>query len=610
MMKQGNGITLVRLSLGFLLHEVPNKSCSVDLAINEFTITANVTGKLGGLVCDGGKTPPAWIFDDGGLVSTISHLTVPSTGGYVFHPSQINRVSRSPKTQIVSNLQLGWEDDIISMFTEKRDEQRQRICLGSILSKKGSEFQVSFAGRLGTVLCSGLLQRPRVRTTTNRTGWIVSLRDLQLSRNSTVGIHRTLADETVVVGVNRSVIWPGLLDGSNWGQGEDELPPGEAEKKKKNPNDWSDFCSSRCASCTTPMMANCKGELTTTFPVYDVMERPPMMNTSMCRRLARLSWVSLRSEYLMPQHKIESFVRRECEDELGHDCLPELPQRPVSKTMGNQSLADGRRAIPQGEPPPPSFSAMMRGYGLFWLGEASAKRQVIGSYASVLTVIEALLDSCHVSREESIATLTAMGIGMPHGLHYGRRGAESVMGVKQGRKVIKGAAAARLIAAGGLKEVASMTAAGGTVGLVGGAIISSLYADLIIDTVCGLVLGTTQVGYNHDSEAGRGIDAWKRKLTGGEVGGSEMWDRLWSLFPLSQIVDGLVEGNITVGINRKHPMVKFFCTSDRDCYLQQECRGLAYKSTLANIHCGSGVYPHSCWAKVSDCKGTACYLRY
>ncbi|RDA93839.1 hypothetical protein CP533_6397 [Ophiocordyceps camponoti-saundersi (nom. inval.)] len=545
------GVSLVRLSLSILLHDVSKKSCTVDLAINGFTISANVSGKLGGLVCDGGTTPPAWIFDDGGIVSTISHLTVPQTGGYVFRPAKRSRFSRRPRKDIVDSLRPGWDDaDLVTKFTEKRDELRRTVCLGSLMSGRGGQFQVSFTGRLGTILCSGLLQRPRVRTTTNKTGWIVSLRGLQLSRNSTVGIHRTLSDETLVVGVNRSVVWPGLLDGSNWGS-EDET----YVEALRSPNDWSDFCSSRCADCTTPLLANCKGELTSSFSIYDVMERPAETNSSMCRRLARLSWVSLRSEFLMPQHEIHS-------------------------------------------------------YGLFWLGEATAKRHAIGSYATILTILEAILDSCQVSREESIATLTAMGIGMPQGLHYGRRGAESVMGVKRGHKVYRGAAAARLIAAGGLKEVAGLTAAGGSVGLVGGAIISSLYADLIIDTVCGLILGTTQVGYNHDSEAGRGIDAWKRKLSGKEVGGSEMWNRLWSLFPLSQIVDGLVEGNITVGINRKHPMVKLFCASDRDCYLQKDCRGLAYNETLSNIHCGFGVYPHSCWAKVSDCKGTACYLRY
>ncbi|RCI07400.1 hypothetical protein L249_1366 [Ophiocordyceps polyrhachis-furcata BCC 54312] len=538
------GISLVRLSLGILLHEVSKKSCSADLAINGFTMTAKVSGKLGGLVCDGGKRPPAWIFDDGGLVSTISHLTVPSTGGYVFRPTG---KSKRPKKHVLDNPRLGWDGDHLAMFTEKRDEQRQKVCLGSLRSGNGSQFQVSFQGRLGTVLCSGFLQLPRVRTTTNRTGWIVGLGGLQLSRNSTVGIHRTLADETLVVGVNRSVVWPGLLDGSNWGREDVYL-----EEAGKNPNDWSDFCSSRCAGCTTPLMANCKGELTTTFPIQDVMEKPAM-NSSMCRRLARLSWVGLRSEYLMPEHRIESYVRPECEDELGHDCLPELPRRPVNDSL----LGEDERAIAQGEAPP-SFNALMKSYGLFWLEEASPKRGVMGSYATILTVIEAILESCHVTREESIATLSAMGIGMPHGIYYGRRGAESVMGVKQGHAVVEGAAAARLIAAGGLKELASMTAAGGTVGMMGGAIISSLYADLIIATVCGLVLGTTQVGYNHDSEAGRGIDAWKRKLTGREVGGSEMWDRLWSLFPLSNIVDGLVEGNITVGINRKHPMVKLF----------------------------------------------------
>ncbi|PFH57951.1 hypothetical protein XA68_14345 [Ophiocordyceps unilateralis] len=552
-------IRLVRLSLGILLHEVSTKSCVVDLAVNDFTVGANVSGKLGGLVCQGGATPPAWIFDDGGTVSTISHLTVARTGGYVFRPAK-SSPSGTRAARIVDELRPGWYDADNAKFTEIRDAEGESVCVGSLIYGK-TVWKVSFQGHLGTLLCSTLFQRPRVRTLTNETGTITFLRDLQLSPNSTVGIHRTLSDETFVVGVNRSVVWPGLLDGSNWGQS------ASLRVAEENPNAWSYFCSSSCAECTTPALANCQGELLSVYPIHDVLKRPTS-SASTRRRMARSSWVSLRSEYLMPELEIVSYVRPNCDDELGLDCLPVFPQRPLqNKTIEalakDEFLADGE-AIPRGGSlfegePLPTAEAVYRGHGGSDLWRvAAARRHAVGIYAAILTVIEAILETCEISQEDSIASLTAMGIGMPQGTYYGRRGAERVMGIKHGKAVTRGSSAARVIAAGGIKEVASLAASGAGLGLTGGALISSMYTDLVIDTTCGLLLGTVHVGYDRDSEAGRAIEAWKRKLSGREIGGSEMWDKLWSRFPLTHVIDGVVAGNITVGLNRKHPMVKLF----------------------------------------------------
>lgn len=280
-------VRLVRLSLGILLHEVATRSCVVELAINGFILKAGVTGKLGGLLCSDGSSAPAWIFTEGGSLSTISHLSVPSTGGYVFHQARKDP-SGLREAQVVDELLPGWNNQIVDQFAQKRDEQLESICIGSLMTGE-SRFKVSFGGQLGTLLCSGLVQRvPRVRTLSNECGFMTLLRNLQLSRHSTVGFYRESSDETLVVGLNRSVVWPGLLDGSNWGESASLLIA------DKDPDAWSYFCSSRCATCTTPLLANCKGELVPSFATQGILQRPSM-NVSTSRE-----WVTVRSENVVP----------------------------------------------------------------------------------------------------------------------------------------------------------------------------------------------------------------------------------------------------------------------------------------------------------------------
>ncbi|PHH70249.1 hypothetical protein CDD80_6150 [Ophiocordyceps camponoti-rufipedis] len=288
-------VGLVRLGLGILLHEVATRSCVVELAVNDSVLMANVTGKLGGLVCNDGSSAPAWVFGEGGSLSTISHLSVPRTGGYVFHHARRDP-SGLRKAQVVDELLPGWTNQAVDQFAQKRDEQLERICIGTL--KAGtSRFKVSFGGRLGPLLCSGLNQRvPRVRTLSNECGFMTFLLNLQLSRHSTVGFHRQSSDETLVVGLNRSMVWPGLLDGSNWGES------ASLRVADEDPNAWSYFCSSRCATCTTPLLANCKGELVPSFATQGILQRPSM-NVSTFRK-----WVSVRSENLTPDDRTAPYV--------------------------------------------------------------------------------------------------------------------------------------------------------------------------------------------------------------------------------------------------------------------------------------------------------------
>ncbi|KAK4084915.1 hypothetical protein Purlil1_10135 [Purpureocillium lilacinum] len=136
-------------------------------------------------------------------------------------------------------------------------------------------------------------------------------------------------------------------------------------------------------------------------------------------------------------------------------------------------------------------------------------------------------------------------------------GAKTLLGIAKNGQVLQGGAAARVIlAAGGSgKEIVGVVMGAGAAGAVAGGIIGYLFTELTIKTACGLALGTTTVGYNSKSEAGRAIDAW-RKTFAGEGMSTEAWKRLWTRIPLSGIVKGIAGGTIKPGINRKHPLMK------------------------------------------------------
>ncbi|RDA91146.1 hypothetical protein CP533_0454 [Ophiocordyceps camponoti-saundersi (nom. inval.)] len=206
----------------------------------------------------------------------------------------------------------------------------------------------------------------------------------------------------------------------------------------------------------------------------------------------------------------------------------------------------------------PVLEARGDGFTLAWIVEKDFNER-----------LEPMKEICLILTAINHQDLTITGTRIPGaviGGTHGATGAAALLGIENGR-VLVGGPAAKILLAGGAKEVSGAIFAGaGAVGTVG-AVVAPVVSDLALKTACGIITGKTQVRYNPNSEAGRGIEAWGRLISGQGLSTKE-WVDLWqgfpTKFPIIRQLIGLGTGETRVGINHNHPLlraIKYFVSA-------------------------------------------------
>ncbi|PHH66727.1 hypothetical protein CDD81_5859 [Ophiocordyceps australis] len=506
-------VSVHRLDLGILLQNISPAWCSAQLMTNGYVRNVTISGTLGGLVCDETTVVPAWVLDGGGRLATFSHLRVTDGAGYVvsYPQSETNEIY----SEFIDDIQPGSKASQTGGPVEVCGEEG--MCTGSLFVG-GTEYWVSFIGHLGALLCGdySLAPVPLGGLSDYGLGFLTGLRNIDLSINSTLGIHHEHDNQkaTFVVGQNRTMVWRGWLSGSNWRRyslDADEAAPS-----------WSYYCSSGCASCPTRCHGDCYGELTSELTLDAIQGQPPSRQLSENQEIARRSWIILGANtdealvHIIPRPEIEA--------------LP-TPERLTSDEQLTAVLGG-----------PFEFDLT--------LDLNNLKHRV----EPIKGICRSLLDPVTT---KALAKGKAAGDTVT-GVSRGAAGAEALLGIKNGR-VLSNGAAARILSQGGAKEVSGVVFAGGSAGGAASGVTSAIITELSIKTACGLILGTTKVAYNPDSEAGRGIEAW-RKTIAGEGLSTKEWSQLWQNYPsqfaIIRYIIGLANGEVTVGINHDHPLLK------------------------------------------------------
>ncbi|PHH87842.1 hypothetical protein CDD83_8329 [Cordyceps sp. RAO-2017] len=490
--------TFNRLDLAILLENVSPAWCQAQLSTNGYARNITVSGNLGGLVCAGSTVPPAWVLDgEGSRLATFSHLRVPDSASYVVE-------YRHPETgedlwEFVDDIQPGAHSYRAPDHVEGCGERG--MCSGS-MTVKGIEYGVSFTGKLAALLCGDfpLAPPPLGGPDPYGAGALSGLRNVDLSINSTVGIHQPNdgLEFTLVVGTDRTIIWPGYLGGSNWEEYDRRSGDPEAGPA------WAHACSSRCASCRTRCTGDCYAELMSDLRLDAILAPPPSKHRAENQRAARHSWMEMRSDGVPPHLKIGPRIQ--------HEALP----KPVSLSVARDGPYE-------------------------YLGKdasAAAREKLQERTEPVIDICERLTDPANPD-----------GSGAKERAGPGASAAESLLGIRDGQ-VVDGGAAARILDLGGTKNVSDVVFGGAGAGST---------ADSALDTACNVALGTVEFGYDPDSEAGRAIEAWRKTLTGEGLSTKE-WSRLWqdypAKFPVIRQILGLATGETTIGINENHPLIK------------------------------------------------------
>ncbi|RDA88449.1 hypothetical protein CP532_6681 [Ophiocordyceps camponoti-leonardi (nom. inval.)] len=511
-MWNATGINLVnRLNLGILLHNVSSTSCAAMLETNGYVRAITVSGALGGLVCTRTMVPPAWVFDgdDSGRIATFSHLRVPDSGGHAVRYE--GKHGNDSYWEFVDDVQP--DADYQKTADPADDCDKEALCVGSLAVGGGYEYGVSFTGNLGAMLCNNFTLAPAPvdgdGPGNKGSGALMGLKNVDISAESSLGIHQVIDGEplTLVVGKNRTIVWPGLLNGSNWRDYEGKSDDYDAERH---------HCSSDCASCPTVWSGDCLGEMTSDLTLDELLERPPFSDRAENQKAARNSWHRLPPDVMPPTFKIYPIPQ--------YETLPV----PEARIIGRLTSLPWRYN--------PGFSG------------PPAMVEPVKELCQLLTAIAAA----------DITWAGQRGVGAAFGGSKAATGTGALLGIRNGRILAHGPAA-RIIAAGGAKEVTGAIFAGATAGGIAGAVVAPIISDLAVRTACGLIVGTVEVKYDPESEAGRAIEAWGRTVAGDRVSTKE-WAKVWKdfvgMFPGIRQLIGFTTGKTTLGINRDHPLIR------------------------------------------------------
>ncbi|RCI11361.1 hypothetical protein L249_7135 [Ophiocordyceps polyrhachis-furcata BCC 54312] len=394
-MWNSTGINVVnRLNLGILLNNVSSASCAATLETNGYVRGITVSGILGGLVCAGTTVPPAWVFDGNGSgrVATISHLRVPDRAGYAVWSGRHD--GNESYWEFIDQVRPG------SNYRQTPDWADgcgdKGICTGSLTVRGGTRYGVSFTGDLGIILCSNFTLAPAPvdgGPGNDGPGVLTGLRSVDISTDSSVGIHQLSDGEpsTLVVGQNRTIVWPGWLNGSNW-------------RDRSEGASWRHHCSSSgCASCRTRCSGDCLGEMTSDLTLDELLGRRPG------DKVARQSWHTLPPDVVPSSVEILP--------------MPRLEALPVLEARVSPWLPSLLCCFDYALSPPPAGDEL----------------------TGLMTELCQLLTTVAT---DDVSMAGKRGAGAVVGGSQAATGAANLLGIRKGR-VLSNGAAARILAAGG-----------------------------------------------------------------------------------------------------------------------------------------------------------------